>query len=59
MSYSIAELAISLFTFALFVNSAILIVAGASLYDHPAATNAATAPSAASCRSKKAAPETI
>ena len=31
MSYSIAELAISLFTFALFVNSAILIVAGASL----------------------------
>lgn len=32
MSYSIAELAISLFTFALFVNSAILIVAGASLY---------------------------
>ncbi|KAK0822945.1 NRAMP-like transporter smf-3 [Friedmanniomyces endolithicus] len=33
MSYSIAELAISLFTFALFVNSAILIVAGSSLYD--------------------------
>ena len=31
MSYSIAELAISLFTFALFVNSSILIVAGASL----------------------------
>ena len=31
--YSIAELAISLFTFALFVNSAILITAGASLYD--------------------------
>lgn len=30
--YSIAETAISLFTFALFVNSAILIVAGASLY---------------------------
>jgi metal iron transporter len=40
MSYSIAELAISLFTFALFVNSAILIVAGASLYDHPEATAA-------------------
>lgn len=33
MKYSIAELAISLFTFALFVNSAILIVAGASLYN--------------------------
>jgi metal iron transporter len=32
LPYSIAELAISLFTFALFVNSAILIVAGASLY---------------------------
>jgi len=32
LSYSIAEQAISLFTFALFVNSAILIVAGASLY---------------------------
>ena len=31
LNYSIAELAISLFTFALFVNSAILIVAGASL----------------------------
>jgi metal iron transporter len=30
MTYSIVELAISLFTFALFVNSAILIVAGAS-----------------------------
>ncbi|KAF2449276.1 natural resistance-associated macrophage protein, partial [Karstenula rhodostoma CBS 690.94] len=40
MSYSIAELAISLFTFALFVNSAILIVAGASLYDRPDATDA-------------------
>jgi len=35
MKYSIAELAISLFTFALFVNSAILIVAGASLYNNP------------------------
>ncbi|KAK4044215.1 natural resistance-associated macrophage protein-domain-containing protein [Parachaetomium inaequale] len=32
LKYSIAELALSLFTFALFVNSAILIVAGASLY---------------------------
>ncbi|KAH9839622.1 manganese transporter pdt1-like [Teratosphaeria destructans] len=31
LSYSIVELAISLFTFALFVNSAILITAGASL----------------------------
>ncbi|WPG97737.1 Hypothetical protein R9X50_00051800 [Acrodontium crateriforme] len=31
MNYSIVELAFSLFTFALFVNSAILIVAGASL----------------------------
>lgn len=40
MSYSIVELAISLFTFALFVNSAILIVAGASLYDHPEAVDA-------------------
>jgi len=33
LKYSIAELATSLFTFALFVNSAILIVAGSSLYD--------------------------
>jgi metal iron transporter len=32
LKYSIAELAIALFTFALFVNSAILITAGASLY---------------------------
>ena len=38
--YSIAECAISLFTFALFVNSAILIVAGASLYDVPGAQSA-------------------
>ncbi|RBA18345.1 manganese transporter [Fusarium proliferatum] len=37
---SIAELAIALFTFALFVNSAILIVAGASLYKNPDAVNA-------------------
>ena len=35
LSYSIAELALSLFTFALFVNSAILVVAGASLTDLP------------------------
>ncbi|KAL5411434.1 hypothetical protein PMIN04_010248 [Paraphaeosphaeria minitans] len=40
MSYSIAELTISLFTFALFVNSAILIVAGASLYGSNAADDA-------------------
>ncbi len=32
LNFSIAELSISLFSFALFVNSAILIVAGASLY---------------------------
>ncbi|KKY38764.1 putative transporter smf2 [Diaporthe ampelina] len=32
MKYSIFELATSLFTFALFINSAILIIAGASLY---------------------------
>ena len=32
LTYSIAEVTIALFTFALFVNSAILIVAGASLY---------------------------
>jgi metal iron transporter len=40
MIYSIVELAISLFTFALFVNSSILIVAGASLYGIPEANNA-------------------
>ncbi|KAF1363086.1 natural resistance-associated macrophage protein [Lizonia empirigonia] len=40
MSYSIAELAISLFTFALFVNSAILIVAGASLHGQSEAADA-------------------
>jgi metal iron transporter len=40
LNYSYAELAISLFTFALFVNSAILIVAGASLYDNPDALEA-------------------
>lgn len=37
LNYSIAELALSLFTFALFVNSAILIVAGASLSSTPGA----------------------
>ncbi|KAI2794961.1 Manganese transporter pdt1 [Penicillium oxalicum] len=40
MKYSIIELALCLFTFALFVNSAILIVAGASLYDVPGSTSA-------------------
>ncbi|KAF2471818.1 natural resistance-associated macrophage protein [Lindgomyces ingoldianus] len=40
MSYSIVELAISLFTFALFVNSSILIVAGASLNGLPEASDA-------------------
>ena len=40
MRYSIIELAISLATFALFVNSAILIVAGATLSDQPDAQNA-------------------
>jgi len=39
-SYSIAELTISLFTFALFVNSAILIMAGASLSNIKSAENA-------------------
>ncbi|OHE98439.1 metal ion transporter metal ion transporter [Colletotrichum orchidophilum] len=37
---STAELSISLFTFALFVNSAILIVAGVSLYGNPEAPDA-------------------
>jgi metal iron transporter len=40
LKYSIAELAISLFTFALFVNSAILIVAGASLSSVSSAADA-------------------
>jgi metal iron transporter len=40
MKYSIIELSISLFTFALFVNSAILIVAAASLYGTEAANDA-------------------
>ncbi|RYP52283.1 hypothetical protein DL768_002495 [Monosporascus sp. mg162] len=41
LKYSYAETAISLFTFALFVNSAILIVAGASLYRNADAAAAA------------------
>lgn len=40
LKYSIAELAISLFTFALFVNSAILIVSGASLSSDTSAADA-------------------
>ena len=40
LSYSIAEVSIALFSFALFVNSAILIVAGASLSSNPSADNA-------------------
>lgn len=40
LTYSIVELALSLFTFALFVNSAILIVAGASLSSNPSASDA-------------------
>lgn len=40
MKYSIAELAITLFTFALFVNSAILIVSGATLYGSEQAVGA-------------------
>lgn len=40
LSYSIVEMAVSLFTFALFVNSAILIVAGASLYNIDGASDA-------------------
>jgi metal iron transporter len=40
LSYSIAELVIALFTVALFVNSAILIVCGASLYNVDGSTNA-------------------
>ncbi|CDM30417.1 hypothetical protein DTO013E5_2623 [Penicillium roqueforti] len=40
LTVSILELAISLFTFALFVNSAILIVAGAALYQNPLALEA-------------------
>lgn len=40
LNYSIAELAISLFTFALFINSAILIVAGAALSNNDDAQDA-------------------
>lgn len=40
MKYSIIELAVSLFTFALFINSAILIVCGASLYSVNGAADA-------------------
>lgn len=40
LKYSIVELATSLFTFALFVNSAILIVSGSSLYPRTEATKA-------------------
>lgn len=40
LNYSIFELAVALFTFALFVNSAILIVAGASLSSTPDAQSA-------------------
>lgn len=40
MTTSIIELGVSLFTFALFINSAILIVCGASLYSVDGATNA-------------------
>lgn len=40
LKYSIIELSTSLFTFALFVNSAILIIAGASLYNNPEALDA-------------------
>ncbi|OAL31107.1 hypothetical protein AYO22_01249 [Fonsecaea multimorphosa] len=40
LTYSIVELVTALFTFALFVNSAILIVAGASLYGNNDAANA-------------------
>lgn len=40
LKYAVIELAISLFTFALFVNSSILIVAGASLYGNEEAFEA-------------------
>jgi metal iron transporter len=43
LSYSIAELTLSLFTFALFVNSAILIIAGASLSSPSTSDSAASA----------------
>ncbi|OJD34421.1 manganese transporter [Diplodia corticola] len=40
LTYSVVETAISLFTFALFVNSSILIVSGSSLYKTPGAESA-------------------
>jgi metal iron transporter len=40
LHYSVVELAFSLFTFALFINSAILIVAGSWLYNNSEATEA-------------------
>lgn len=40
MKYSIAELVITLFTFALFVNLAILVIAGSTLYGTPEALDA-------------------
>ncbi|KUL91526.1 hypothetical protein ZTR_01820 [Talaromyces verruculosus] len=40
LKYSIIDLSLSLFTFALFINSAILIVAAAALYGTPGADNA-------------------
>ncbi|KAI5866215.1 natural resistance-associated macrophage protein [Durotheca rogersii] len=40
LKYSYSEVAFSLFSFALFVNSAILVVAGASLYNNPDALEA-------------------
>jgi len=40
LKYSVVELATSLFTFAMFVNSAILIVAGSALYPSTTAANA-------------------
>lgn len=40
LKYSISELAITLFTFALFVNSSILIISGSTLYGSPEAMDA-------------------
>lgn len=40
LTYSVVELGLSLFTFALFVNSAILITAGAALYNNASAASA-------------------
>ena len=41
MKYSMVELSITLFTLALFVNCAILVVAGSTLYNSPEADGAA------------------